>query len=316
QVEVTSLRDETSEKLIHLFSLTQSLMKLKSQEAAVAMEEVERAGTEQARVERQYKAKIDKLENELDVTQVPGRGGRNASLMRGEIQELEQNLERRDQELVAVEQNLEKEKKWSEQLSKKVEETAGEISKLKRENDILRQDIVDYQRQMDSQRESKRSRTEDGADLKAQISRMKREMIEYLDDIQNLTEANERLVTQAQQLQKELEQSAVDMERMAEEYAQMRVLVQQSDLVVDQLRRDKEHLALQVQELNTLLQVRSEEDDPIMQAVNSKIEEWKSVLVGKDEELLEYQKRVRDLQERLKATQLDSDKQSVVALQQ
>ncbi|XP_032834088.2 centrosomal protein of 290 kDa [Petromyzon marinus] len=314
KVEVTSLRDETSEKLIHLFSLTQSLMKLKSQEAAVAMEEVERAGTEQARVERQYKAKIDKLENEL--TQVPGRGGRNASLMRGEIQELEQNLERRDQELVAVEQNLEKEKKWSEQLSKKVEETAGEISKLKRENDILRQDIVDYQRQMDSQRESKRSRTEDGADLKAQISRMKREMIEYLDDIQNLTEANERLVTQAQQLQKELEQSAVDMERMAEEYAQMRVLVQQSDLVVDQLRRDKEHLALQVQELNTLLQVRSEEDDPIMQAVNSKIEEWKSVLVGKDEELLEYQKRVRDLQERLKATQLDSDKQSVVALQQ
>ncbi|XP_078738391.1 centrosomal protein of 290 kDa isoform X3 [Lampetra fluviatilis] len=314
KVEVKSLKDETSEKLIHLFSLTQSLMQLKSQEAAFAMEEVERAGTEQAKVERQYKAKIDKLENEL--TQVPGRGGRNASLMRGEIQELEQNLERRDQELAAVEQNLEKEKKWSEQLSKKMEEAEGEISKLKRENDILRQDIVDYQRQMDSQRESKRSRTEDGADLKAQISRMKREMMEYLDDIQNLTETNERLVTQAQQLQKELEQSAVDMERMAEEYAQMRVLVQQSDLVVDQLRRDKENLALQVQELNTLLQVRSEEDDPIMQAVNSKIEEWKSLLVGKDEELLEYQKRVRDLQERLKATQLDQDKQSIVALQQ
>ncbi|XP_061435033.1 centrosomal protein of 290 kDa-like isoform X1 [Lethenteron reissneri] len=314
KVEVKSLKDETSDKLIHLFSLTQSLMQLKSQEAAFAMEEVERAGTEQAKVERQYKAKIDKLQNEL--TQVPGRGGRNASLMRGEIQELEQNLERRDQELAAVEQNLEKEKKWSEQLSKKMEEAEGEISKLKRENDILRQDIVDYQRQMDSQRESKRSRTEDGADLKAQISRMKREMMEYLDDIQNLTETNERLVTQAQQLQKELEQSAVDMERMAEEYAQMRVLVQQSDLVVDQLRRDKEHLALQVQELNTLLQVRSEEDDPIMQAVNSKIEEWKSLLVGKDEELLEYQKRVRDLQERLKATQLDSDKQSIVALQQ
>ncbi|MBN3288056.1 CE290 protein, partial [Polyodon spathula] len=250
-------------------------------------------------------------------------GGRDTRFLRDEIRQLENQLERKEKELAEMEKQINKEKKASENLTLRAEEAENENGKLRREikqlkkkNDLLRQDIIDYQRQIDSQRETLLSRRGGDSDFRSQLSKKNLELVQYLDEIQNLTEANEKLEVQNHEMQKNLEESVNEMEKMTDEYNKMKVVVQQTDIFMDQLSKEKEHLRLQVQELTEHIQARTEEDDPVMAAVNAKVEEWKSVLSAKDDEIIEYQQMLRDLKVKLKTTQLDSDKNNVMALQQ
>ncbi|KAK1167193.1 centrosomal protein of 290 kDa isoform X1, partial [Acipenser oxyrinchus oxyrinchus] len=315
KVESNDLKESDHDKLVQLFRITQALMKMKAQEVDLAVEEVEKAGEEQATIENQLKAKVIKLENELEMAQM-SVGGRDTRFLRDEIRQLENQLERKEKELAEIEKQINKEKKANENLTLRAEEAENENSKLRRENDQLRQDIIDYQRQIDSQRETLLSRRGGDSDFRSQLSKKNLELVQYLDEIQNLTEANEKLEVQNNEMQKNLEESVNEMEKMTDEYNKMKVVVQQTDIFMDQLSKEKEHLRLQVQELTEQIQARTEEDDPVMAAVNAKVEEWKSVLSAKDDEIIEYQQMLRDLKVKLKTAQLDSDKNNVMALQQ
>ncbi|XP_063303199.1 centrosomal protein of 290 kDa isoform X2 [Pelobates fuscus] len=314
QVNGSNLKDESPENLIHLFRISQSLMKMKAQEVELALEEAEKAGGEQARIENQLRSKIKQLENEMEISQL-STGTRDTRFLREEIRQLEDQLGQRERELKDIVKELEKEKQVNEKLALRNEETDNENSKLRRENEQLRQDVIDYQRQIDSQRESLMARG-DGPDYKSAISKKNMELVQYLDEIQSLSEANEKLEAQNQEMTKNLEESVQEMEKMTEEYSKMKRIVQQTDSVMDQLRKEKEHYALQVHELTEQLQAKNEEDDPVMIAVNTKVEEWKRILASKDEEIMEYQQMVQNLREKLKISQLDKDKNSVLALQQ
>ncbi|XP_008566836.1 PREDICTED: centrosomal protein of 290 kDa [Galeopterus variegatus] len=315
KVEVNELKNENQENVIHLFRITHSLMKMKAQEVELALEEVEKAGEEQAKFENQLKTKVMKLENELEMAQ-QSAGGRDTRFLRDEIRQLEKQLEQKDRELEDMEKELEKEKKVNEQLALRNEEAENENSKLRRENEQLRQDIIDYQKQIDSQKETLLSRRGEDSDYRSQLSKKNYELVQYLDEIQTLTEANEKIEVQNQEMRKNLEESVQEMEKMTDEYNRMKAILHQTDNVMDQLKKENSHYRLQVQELTDLLKAKNEDDDPVMLAVNAKVEEWKLILSSKDDEIIEYQQMLHNLREKLKNAQLDADKSNVMALQQ
>ncbi|XP_055567767.1 centrosomal protein of 290 kDa isoform X4 [Falco cherrug] len=322
KVDGKDLKTETLEHLIHLFKITQSLLKMKAQEVELALEEVEKAGEEQAKCENQFKTKVMKLQNELEMAQ-RSAGGRDTRFLRDEIRQLEKQLEQKERQLTDTEKELEKEKKVNEQLALRNEDAENENIKLRREkksikkkNEQLRQDLVDYQKQIDSQKETILLRREEDSDYRSQLSKKNFELVQYLDEIQNLTEANEELDIQNQEMRKNLEESVQEMEKMTDEYNKMKLIVQQSDIVMDQLRKEKEQYKFQIQELSDQLKAKNEEDDPLMAAVNAKVEEWKKILASKDDELLEYQQTLFNLKEKMKMAQLDVDRNSILALQQ
>nr|XP_038029023.1 centrosomal protein of 290 kDa isoform X1 [Anas platyrhynchos]XP_038029024.1 centrosomal protein of 290 kDa isoform X1 [Anas platyrhynchos]XP_038029025.1 centrosomal protein of 290 kDa isoform X1 [Anas platyrhynchos] len=315
KVDGKNLKNETPEQLIHLFKITQSLMKMKAQEVELALEEVEKAGEEQAKCENLFKTKVMKLENELEMAQ-RSAGGRDTRFLRDEIRQLEKQVEQKERQLTEIEKELEKEKKVNEQLALRNEDTENENIKLRRENEQLRQDVIDYQRQIDSQKETVLSRRGDYSDYRSQLSKKNFELVQYLDEIQNLTETNEKLDIQNQEMRKNLEESVQEMEKMTDEYNKMKLIVQQSDTVMDQLRKEKEQYKFQVQELSDQLKAKNEEDDPLMAAVNAKVEEWKKILASKDDELIEYQQMLFNMKEEIKMARLDVDRNSIMALQQ
>ncbi|KAL6033963.1 hypothetical protein STEG23_025729, partial [Scotinomys teguina] len=183
-------------------------------------------------------------------------------------------------------------------------------------NEQLRQDIVDYQKQIDSQKESLLSRRGEDTDYRSQLSKKNYELVQYLDEIQTLTEANEKIEVQNQEMRRNLEESVQEMEKMTDEYNRMKAVVHQTDAVMDQIKKENEHYRLQVQELTDLLKAKDEEDDPVMMAVSAKVEEWKLILSSKDDEIIEYQQMLHNLREKLKNAQLDADKSNIMALKQ
>ncbi|KAM9579223.1 centrosomal protein of 290 kDa [Guaruba guarouba] len=315
KVDWKDLKTETPGKLIHLFKITQSLLKMKTQEVELALEEVEKAGEEQAKCENQFKTKVMKLQNELEMAQ-KSAGGRDTRFLRDEIRQLEKQLEQKERQLTDVEKELGKEKKVNEQLALRNEDAENENIKLRRENEQLLQDVVDYQRQIDSQKEAILLRRGEDSDYRSQLSKKNFELVQYLDEIQSLTEANEKLDIQNQEMRKNLEESVQEMEKMTDEYNKMKLIVQQSDTVMDHLRKEKEQYKFQVQELSDQLKAKNEEDYPLMAAVNAKVEEWKNILASKDDELIQYQQMLFNLKEKLKMAQLDVDRNSIMALQQ
>ncbi|NXI54883.1 CE290 protein, partial [Chloroceryle aenea] len=315
KVDGKDLKMETPEQLIQLFKITQSLLKMKSEEVELALEEVEKAGKEQATCENQYKTKVMKLQNELEMAQ-RSAGGHDTRFLRDEISQLEKQLEQKERQLTDIEKELEKEKKVNEQLALRNEDAENENIKLRRENEQLRQDVFDYQKQIDSQKEAILLRRGQDSDYRSQLSKKNFELVQYLDEIQNLTEANEKLDIQNQEMRKNLEESVQEMEKMTDEYNKLKLIVQQSDIVMDQLRKEKEQYKFQVQELSDQLKAKSEEDDPLMAALNTKVEEWKNILASKDNELLEYQQMLFNLKEKMKMAELDLDRNSILGLQQ
>ncbi|XP_036424131.1 centrosomal protein of 290 kDa isoform X2 [Colossoma macropomum] len=320
KIHPRELKEGEPEKIIQLFRISQTLLRLKLEEISCAYDVVDKAGTEQARIETELNAKIYKLENELEMAQ-RSTGGRDTRFLRDEIRQLESHLERKEKELVQLEKEMSKERKTNEELSHRAEEAEDENRKLKREikqlkkkNEQLHQDVEFYRKELE-QKDSLQTR-EESTETQRRLNKANQQLYQCMEDLQHAEDMAANLKSENEHLQKNLEESVKEMEKMTDEYNKMKVVVQQTDSIMDQLRKERDQAKLQVRELTEQIQARAEEDDPVMAAVSAKVEEWKSVLSGKDAEIVEYQQMIRDLRERLRSAHMDSDKSNIIALQQ
>uniref|UniRef100_W5KWW2 Centrosomal protein 290 n=1 Tax=Astyanax mexicanus TaxID=7994 RepID=W5KWW2_ASTMX len=254
------------------------------EEIICAYDVVDKAGTEQARIDLLTPADVQMAQRTT--------GGRDTRFLRDEIRQLESHLERKEKELVQLEKEMSKERKTNEELSLRAEEAEDENKKLKRENEQLHQDVDFYRRELE-QKDSLQTR-EESTDTQRRLNKASQQLYQCMEDLQVLwnTQTHNPFLFY------------VDFQMYRH------VLRIWGQIHKSILKRNP------VRELTEQIQSRAEEDDPVMAAVSAKVEEWKNVLSEKDVEIMEYQQMIRDLREKLRAAHLDSDKSNIIALQQ
>ncbi|XP_077423509.1 centrosomal protein of 290 kDa isoform X2 [Vanacampus margaritifer] len=302
---------QAQEEIVHVLRVFQALLKMKHQEASLAEQLIE----EQEKNENKLQAKMLRLEEDLKYAKsADGGSGTDNRFLRNEIRQLETQLEQKEKEVTHLKREMGGSKKTIEELVLRAEAAEDETKTLKRENTQLQRDVDFYHGELE-RKESDASK-EENAETQRKLSSANRQLSQCLDDLQQAEDEISRLKEDNLHMQKCVMESAKEMEKMSDEYNQIKIAVHQCDSLTDQLKKDRDRAELQVKELTQKINYMTEEDDPIIAAVDAKVDQWKKVLSEKDEEISVYQQMIRDLQHKLRVAQLDLDRSNIIALQQ
>ncbi|XP_071943126.1 centrosomal protein of 290 kDa-like [Antedon mediterranea] len=315
--------DTDGAKMLRLYEVTRAVMKIKAEQGDAALDELDKMAEEQgkdsAKKEQDLMDQIRDLEDEVTRLRRMGESGggsRDVRMLQTEIQELTRQVDLMQGEIRDKERELEKEQKEVERFNQRATDAEADARELKKDNDALRHDLRDYQRQLESQRESLIMKRGDDFDVQEKLRKKNSELNEQLEEIQNLTDANDKMQAQVLDMSVKLRKAVDEMESMTEDYDKLKLVLQQSDTVTENIRRENEILRKEIHDQTTQMQQQSSGDDEVMEAVNRKVEEWKIVLSEKDDEINDLNRVIQEQKNQIMASQMDTEKSSITMLQQ
>ena len=194
-------------------------------------------------------------------------------------------------------------------------ENEKSMKELKRENDQMREDMREFQRQLEAQRDTMISKSGEDSDVREAMRQKNQEMLDQLDEIRNLSLANKKLQDEVEELSKNLEIAITEMEQMTTAHNKIKGILAASDVTVDQLTRMNDVLQERIDELEYELSGKRENDEEIMAIVSDKIQQWKDIVAKKDEQLEEKEREVNELRGQLGISNVDMDRNSFSSLQ-
>ncbi|XP_014672525.1 PREDICTED: centrosomal protein of 290 kDa-like [Priapulus caudatus] len=306
-------------KLQQLFKLTQRVLEVKGGEAQIYLEELDKMAENQGKAtaqrEQELVSEVTELKRDIRRLEGSGTGGtEDVRALRNEIREAERSNSLLTQELQDMQRELNAEKRMAEQYVSKAEHAEKELIEVKQLYEQSQDDTRELQRQLELQRDSKLSKRDEGSDYRSVIRYKNKELNDALDEINNLTDANDELQKKCEEMKAKLEEAVQQMDNMTDEYTKLRAVLQQSDDGLDHYKKDNEKQRAQLEDLTQQQQSRRDIEDEVMVAVNAKVEEWQAILAKKDEELLGCQKLILQLQEQRMLATLDADRASVAVL--
>ncbi|CAG5135824.1 unnamed protein product, partial [Candidula unifasciata] len=309
--------DADNTRVRKLFTVTQVIMIQRNQLFEDAMNEAEAEAKKSLKREQELKKELEKAHKEIEELKKFGPEGgasRDTRFLREQIRELEESNDQLKQEVKDLNRDLNIEKRAAEKYSERISEVERELKETREENDQLRQDLSDYKMQMQTQRDSIVSRRGEDAEFKEKLAKKNRELAETMEELQNVSDANDLLQKRCDDLQRNLEDAILQMDRTREDYLKLKSVLQQSDAVTDALREENEILKNQIQDLTEQIQSKGEADDVIMVAVNQKVDEWQEIMQEKDFQINNLQEQLFRMKDQLIAANMDSDKVTVSAL--
>ncbi len=137
---------------------------------------------------------------------------------------------------------------------------------------------------------------------------------ELEDENARLLQDNLELNRLIDQNSRQLKDSTEEMNRTRDDIRKLRMLQQHSDIQLTQLTRENEVLRSQSEVLTNQLRSHQAQDDAIMQAVEKRVAEFKSVVSRKDEECRRLEELILEMKEEVSRSRIDSDKTSVAAM--
>ncbi|XP_076362477.1 centrosomal protein of 290 kDa-like isoform X2 [Tachypleus tridentatus] len=306
-------------KLYRLFLVTRSILKYKGTMADVALAELEEIaeskGIKIARREEELQNQVEELQRELRTfKRVNGQQGDSAKLKR-ELVELENHFELLQQQLQMKEKELENEKELSEKHLKEAAVSEKEKVKLKGEVIQLKEELGSFQRQLESL-EAEYVLSMEKKQL-AETSKMReknQQIHQLLVENEELELANKKLCQQVTEMRSKLEDAVEQMDKTTNDYIKTKESLQQLESVTESQHKEEEMLLAEIEDLRQQNELRAETDDEIMETVTQRVEEWKTVLMSKDEEIAKLQDLVRDLKTQAAVARLDAEKTTLAVL--
>ncbi|GAB1607429.1 hypothetical protein Ahia01_001026400 [Argonauta hians] len=318
---IKSFEDEDNtevDRLRKLFQVTRDLLLLKNDQLEEVIVNMEQETKKEAKKEQKLQAKIKELENlnnKLKKSSVDGNfAPSNSRYLQEEVNHLNNQIHHLTEENLELQKDLDDEKRASERYSTQITDLDREKTILRQENDQMRQDISDYKMQLQSQRDFLLHQKEGDLEYKEKVLQKNRQLGEAMDELQNLTDANEELKNEIEKLTRKLSEATRDINQTTEDYLKLKKIVDDGDNTNDKLMEDNLMLKNQLADLLERLQVKCHSEDTIMVSVNEKVNEWRRILVEKDEDIISCHEEIMRLRKQLESVNLDADRSSLVAL--
>jgi centrosomal protein CEP290 len=290
-------------KIKKAFAITQHVLKKVNEQSSIVLqtleEEVEKAAIQENELER--------VREKLQLLQQDSRNYSNT-----ESRELQDELIRLEGRLQESETRFFQEKTDNEKCRTVIQGLEKTISDLNRENQRYLDEIKENAMQIQHYRDEKFSRTGEEVAMHRERMNEKNKIINELED-ENLVLADENLKLNKflEQTRADFEESTHQMNKTKDEIYKFRLSQRNYDSQLEELKKENEMLKSQIEVLNVQLTSHNDQDAAIMNTVEARVREFKTIIDDKEEEIKQLRELVIQMNDGLNRAQVDSDKASV-----